>query len=89
LPRRKDKSHDIEVYAVVIMGKVKKGEACSVKGCSSTAVRSLSPSYAGTMAKAGMEVDEGGRLYLCEEHYKKFKKANAGQEKLERWRLSG
>jgi hypothetical protein len=71
------------------MGKVKKGEACSVKGCAGTAVRSLSPSYAATMAKAGMEVADGGRLYLCEEHYKRFKKANAGQDKLEKWRLSG
>jgi hypothetical protein len=71
------------------MGKVKKGEACSVKGCTGTAVRSLSPSYAAIMAKAGMDVADGGRLYLCEEHYKKFKKANAGQDKLEKWRLSG
>ncbi len=71
------------------MGKVKKGESCSVKGCTGTAVRSLSPSYAATMAKAGMAVAEGGRLYLCEAHYKKFKKAHAGEEKLEKWRLSG
>lgn len=53
------------------------------------AVKSLSPSYAVTMSKAGMPVAEGGRLYLCEAHYKKFKKAHAGEDKLEKWRLSG
>ena len=71
------------------MGKVKKGEACSVKGCKNTAIRSLSPSYVSTLKEIGLEVTESSRLYLCEEHYKKFKKAHAGEEKLEKWRFSG
>jgi hypothetical protein len=71
------------------MGKIKKGEKCSVKGCENTAVRSLSPSYMSTMKKAGLEITDSSRLYLCEEHYKKFKKAHSGEERLERWRFSG
>jgi len=71
------------------VGRVKKGEACSVRDCDKAAVRSLSPSYARLMKDAGMEVNESGRLYLCEEHYKKLKKARSGEERLERWRFSG
>lgn len=71
------------------MGKVKKGEACSVRGCREAAVRSLSPSLVSTAKKAGLDVEESGRLYLCEAHYKQFKKARSGEERLERWRFSG
>jgi hypothetical protein len=41
------------------------------------------------MKNAGMEVNDSSRLYLCEEHYKKLKKARSGEERLEKWRLSG
>jgi hypothetical protein len=71
------------------MGKVKKGEACSVKGCGNAAVRSLSPSLVSVAKKAGFDVEESGRLYLCEDHYKQFKKKRSGEERLERWRYSG
>ncbi len=71
------------------MGKVKKGEACSVKGCGNPAVRSLSPSLVSVAKKTGLDVEESGRLYLCENHYKQFKKKWAGEERLERWRYSG
>ncbi|MGQ9759399.1 MAG: hypothetical protein ACUVQ5_02355 [Candidatus Methanomethylicaceae archaeon] len=71
------------------MGRIKKGQACSVKGCNASAVRSLSPSYANALIKAGMEINEYSRLYLCESHYKKLKKLRSEEEKLERWRLTG
>ncbi|MEJ5293513.1 MAG: hypothetical protein WHS82_07965 [Candidatus Methanosuratincola sp.] len=71
------------------MGKVKKGELCSVSGCENPAVRSLSPSYAAEMKRAGFTVKESARLYLCEEHYKEFKKVRSKEDRLEKWRLSG
>ena len=71
------------------MGKIKKGEGCSVIGCGNAAVRSLSPSYASTMKEIGLEIKDSSRLYLCEDHYKIFKKARSGEERLERWRYSG
>ncbi|MCQ5377783.1 MAG: hypothetical protein NO516_07020 [Candidatus Methanomethylicia archaeon] len=71
------------------MGKVKKGEVCSVQGCANPAIRSLSPQYSGAMKKAGFKLSESKRLFLCEEHYKAFKKAHTAEERLERWRQSG
>ncbi|TDA37677.1 MAG: hypothetical protein DSO08_05250 [Candidatus Methanomethylicota archaeon] len=71
------------------MGRVKKGQPCSVKGCNEPAVRSLSPSYSSFLVRAGLDVTESSRLYLCESHYKKLKKLRSEEEKLERWRLTG
>ncbi len=71
------------------MGRIEKGETCSVKGCGKPAVRSLSPSYARLIKEQGLEVADTKRLYLCEEHYKVLKKAKSGEDRLERWRLSG
>jgi hypothetical protein len=72
-----------------ILGKVKKGEVCSVSGCGKPSVRSLSPAYAHLVMKAGLRVADTKRLYLCEEHYKMIKKEKSGEDKLERWRFSG
>ena len=71
------------------MGKVKKGELCSVVGCGKPSIRSLSPAYGHLIDKAGLRVTDKKRLYLCEEHYKMLKKEKSGEEKLERWRFSG
>ena len=71
------------------MGRVKKGQPCSVKRCSEPAVRSLSPSYSSYLVRAGIDVAESSRLYLCESHYKRLKKLRAEEEKLERWRFTG
>lgn len=72
------------------MGKVKKGQVCSINGCSNLAVRSLSVNYADALLKAGLNVNKGAsRLYLCEEHYKSLKKVRKRESMLERWRLSG
>jgi len=71
-----------------VLGKVKKGQECSIIGCSKTAIRSISPSYADVLSKAGLNVKGGhGRIYLCEEHYKAFKKLRKKDAMLERWRM--
>ncbi|UCD96650.1 MAG: hypothetical protein JSV35_00945 [Candidatus Bathyarchaeota archaeon] len=65
------------------MGKIEKGEKCSVLGCENNAVRSLS---AGNVTAAGLKTDSEKRAYLCKEHYKEFKKATRKERTLERWR---
>ncbi len=63
------------IYRLVLlynnMGKVGKGVRCSVVECSGNAVRSLD---AGKVKGSGLDVNEGKRVYLCEEHYKQWKK---------------
>jgi len=56
------------------MGRVKKGVQCSVKGCTQLA------------KAAGLDV-EGRRAYLCEEHYKEFKRRRRRERLVERWRF--
>ncbi|MCS6767650.1 MAG: hypothetical protein RMJ59_02970 [Candidatus Nitrosocaldus sp.] len=53
------------------MGKVGKGVRCSVVECGNNAVRSLD---SGKVRGSGLDVGEGKRVYLCEEHYKQWKK---------------
>jgi hypothetical protein len=65
------------------LGRVKKGEKCSVKGCSEEAVRSLNVSKVKT---AGLDVEASRRAYLCKEHYKEFKKGNKKDAQIEKWR---
>jgi len=68
---------------LVAMGRVKKGVRCSVKGCTQPAVRSVSVERA---KAAGLDV-EGRRAYLCEEHYKEFKRRRRRERLVERWRF--
>ncbi|RLE48690.1 MAG: hypothetical protein DRJ33_08795 [Candidatus Methanomethylicota archaeon] len=68
---------------------MRKGQECSISGCSREAVRSISPSFADALAKAGLSIKKGhGRIYLCEEHYKAFKKVRRKEAMLERWRMT-
>ncbi|MEM2855705.1 MAG: hypothetical protein QW416_01195 [Candidatus Nitrosocaldaceae archaeon] len=53
------------------MGKVSKGVSCSVEGCSENAVRSLD---AAKVRQAGLDITTSKRAYLCNEHYKQWKK---------------
>ncbi len=55
------------------MGKVGKGVTCSVQGCNHSAVRSLD---AGKVKDSGLDIGNSKRAYLCEEHYKQWKKLN-------------
>lgn len=68
------------------MGKIEKGVRCSVKGCRKRAVRSLS---AEKVISAGVEVGESRRAYLCEDHYKEFKRKSKKAKLLEKWRHMG
>lgn len=65
------------------MGRVSKGEKCSVVGCSGEAKRSLS---AGKVKSAGLNVETERRAYLCEVHYKEYKKRSKKDRKIEKWR---
>jgi len=67
------------------LGRISKGQKCSVVGCEAPAVRSLP---AGKVREAGLNVAEGRRAYLCEEHYKEFKRRTRKERKLEKWRFS-
>ncbi|MDW8021295.1 MAG: hypothetical protein RMI78_01505 [Nitrososphaerota archaeon] len=67
------------------MGKVSKGAKCSVIGCGERATCSI----ASQKVPSTMKVEpEGRRAYLCEKHYKEFKKLTRMDRKVERWRYS-
>jgi len=65
------------------LGRVKKGVRCSVVGCEKEAVRSISSEQ---MAGVGLEVGSVRRVYLCEEHYKLYKKRKRKERMIEAWR---
>jgi hypothetical protein len=67
------------------LGKIEKGEKCCVEGCNNTAVRSLSKN---TVARSGLKLRDTRRAYLCQEHYKEFKKRTKADRKLESMRWS-
>jgi len=67
------------------LGKVGKGVKCSVSGCGKDAARSLS---AEKVRMAGLSVGSSEkRAYLCENHYKEFKKRTKKERKIEQWRF--
>jgi len=69
------------------LGKVGKGVKCSVSGCSKDAARSLS---AEKVRMAGLSLSSSEkRAYLCENHYKEFKKRTKKERKIEQWRFKG
>ena len=65
------------------MGRVGKGEKCSVVGCSRVAERSIPLDKA---KSAGLNVGGEKRAYLCHEHYKEYKKKSKKDKTLEKWR---
>ena len=65
------------------MGRIAKGQRCSVVGCDAPAVRSLPLDK---VRSVGLEVQGGRRAYLCEEHYKEFKRRTRKERRLVRWR---
>jgi len=67
------------------MGKIEKGVKCGVISCEKMAIRSLSAEKA---ESAGLKVEGARRAYLCEGHYKEFKKKSKGARRVERWRWS-
>lgn len=66
------------------LGRVDKGEKCSVSGCTREAARSVSVDKAKI---AGLSVGSTEkRVYLCKEHYKEMKKKTKKDKTLEKWR---
>ncbi len=66
------------------MGRIDKGEKCSVSGCNREAERSVLAEKArcASLNVGGSEK----RAYLCKEHYKEMKKKNKKEKTLEKWR---
>jgi len=66
------------------LGRIDKGEKCSVSGCSREAERSIPTDKA---KSAGLNVASSEkRIYLCKEHYKEYKKKSKKDKTLEKWR---
>jgi hypothetical protein len=64
------------------LGRIDKGQKCTVRGCDKEAVRSVNVVKA---KAAGLEVN-GKSVYVCDEHYKQFKKGNKKTDQIEKWR---
>ena len=74
------------------MGKVKHGVECSVEGCNDKALRSFST----TKAREAMQTvgatfkdERTRRVYLCQKHYKMYKKQTKQDKKVDKWRFAG
>jgi len=65
-----------------VLGKVSKGEACSL--CGKPAVKSISAVEASKYFK--VQGGARGRVYLCKEHYKEYKKLSKKDREIERLR---
>ncbi|MGZ4849984.1 MAG: hypothetical protein ACXV2C_01235 [Candidatus Bathyarchaeia archaeon] len=66
------------------MGRIDKGQKCSVSGCGREAVRSLSSDK---VKAAGLNVSSGEkRAYICREHYKEYKKKTKKDKTIDKWR---
>jgi hypothetical protein len=66
---------------MIRLGRIEKGEKCSV--CGNIAIRSIS---AEKVKAAGMKAGNDKRAYLCKEHYKEFKKKTKKDKILDKWR---
>lgn len=73
------------------MGKVKQGSECSVDGCNEKATRS----FALNKVKEALQSegvafpdDRSRRAYLCQKHYKLYKKQTKKEKKIDKWRYS-
>jgi len=66
------------------LGRIEKGEKCSVSGCNNEALRSISVDK---VKAAGLNVGSTEkRAYICKEHYKEFKKKTKKDKTLDKWR---
>ncbi len=66
------------------MGRIDKGQKCSVAGCGKDAARSIS---AEKVRSAGLNVgSRESRAYVCRDHYKEFKKKTKKDKTLDKWR---
>jgi hypothetical protein len=65
------------------LGRIEKGEKCTISGCSREAARSLS---ADKVKAAGLSVSSDKRAYICKEHYKEYTKKTKKDKTLDKWR---
>ncbi|MCL1977041.1 MAG: hypothetical protein FWG55_02885 [Candidatus Bathyarchaeota archaeon] len=65
------------------MGRIEKGEKCSISGCNNEAERSIATDK---VKAAGLKIDSDKRAYLCKEHYKEYKKKSKKDKLLDKWR---
>ncbi|MFW9830920.1 MAG: hypothetical protein ACFFD8_04020 [Candidatus Thorarchaeota archaeon] len=71
------------------MGKIKQGMICSVDGCNEKATRSFAADKAKEALQptgASLKDERARRVYLCQKHYKSFKKQTKQEKKLDKWR---
>ena len=68
-----------------VVGRIDKGQKCSVSGCGGEAARSIT---ADKVKAAGLKVStDEKRAYICKEHYKEFKKKTKKDKTLDKWRF--
>jgi hypothetical protein len=67
------------------VGRIDKGQKCSVSSCNIEAARSIS---ADKVRAAGLNIGSGEkRAYICKEHYKEFKKKTKKEKTIDKWRF--
>lgn len=74
------------------MGKIKQGTTCTIEGCNEAAIRSFGADRViDALRDAGPALKPGRhrRAYLCQEHYKVFKKQRKQEKKIDKWRYGG
>jgi hypothetical protein len=70
---------------MILMGKVGKGQQCTVVGCSAAALRSISAEKVG---HSGLNIGKARRAYLCKTHYREYKKLTKKDRQIDKWRFS-
>jgi hypothetical protein len=78
-------SASIHLYMPIQLGKVNKGQPCSVTGCQNPAIRSISPDK---VSGTGLNIGAARRAYFCKTHYREFKKLTRKDRQLDKWRFS-
>ncbi len=70
------------------MGRISRGEQCSVNGCNTKAEYSVSYEEARVLENNGYKLRVvHGRVYLCRKHYKELKKLKKNESKVLKWRF--
>jgi hypothetical protein len=66
------------------VGRIEKGQKCSVSGCGKEAERSIP---AEKVKAVGLNVStKEKRAYICKEHYKEYKKKTKKDKTIDKWR---
>lgn len=72
------------MHEALAVGRIEKGEKCSISGCNREAARSIS---ADKVKAAGLNVStKESRAFICKEHYKEYKKKTKKDKTLDQWR---